>query len=43
MLAPAFSLVLQETLYPGAVDAAGWAILLGGVALTAAWLVRLLR
>ncbi len=43
MLAPALSLVLQETLYPGAVAAAGWVILLGGLALTAAWLVYVTR
>jgi hypothetical protein len=42
-LALSLSVVLQETLYPGAVDAAGWAIALGGLALTIAWLVKLTR
>jgi hypothetical protein len=42
-LSPVLSVVLQETLYPGAVDVAGWVIALGGLALTIAWLVKLTR
>jgi hypothetical protein len=35
--------VLQEGVQAGVVDAAGWAILLGGLAATALWLKWLAR
>jgi hypothetical protein len=37
------SVLLQETVVPGLVNAAGWVILLGGVLLTALWLRWLYR
>jgi hypothetical protein len=37
------SVLLQETVVPGLVDAAGWVVLVGGVLLTVLWLHRLYR
>ena len=37
------NLLLQETVVPGLVDAAGWVMLVGGLLFTALWLRYLYR
>lgn len=38
VLPPGMNVVLQEGVRTGLIDAAGWVILLGGLAVTALWL-----